>query len=117
MQIAYKNSTTKKQCTDLKYAKKKFNTDVAEKLFSRINFIEQAGCFADIINNLSFRFHGLSGKRNGTYAIDLGRKIGFRLIVEPLDKDNKPLGKEKNIEVIKQCTKIVLVVEVTNHYE
>lgn len=117
MEITYKNATVKKQCTDYAYAKKEFNVKVAEKLFASINYIEQSVCFTDIINNPSFRFHGLTANRKGTYAIDLGKKLGFRLIVEPLNEENKSLGKEKDFEKIKQCTKIVLVVEVTNHYD
>lgn len=117
MDITYKNRTVEKECTDYGYAKRKFNVIVADKLFSSINYIEQATCFADVINYIPFRFHGLERDRRGTYAIDLGKKIGYRLIVEPLDEENESLRKEKDIEKIKQCTKIVLVVEVTNHYD
>ena len=117
MEIKYKNAKIKKQCTDLKCARKDFNDIVANLLHSRINFIEQAKSLADIINNPSFHFHGLSGKEQGLYAIDLGRRIGFRLIIEPLNENEETLRKEKDIEVLKQCTKIVIVVEVTNHYE
>ena len=117
MEIKYKNKTAEKQCTDYGYAKKHFNQIVAEKLFASINFVEQATCFLDIVNNPTFKFHDLKHDGKGTYSIDLGRKIGYRLIIEPLDENEKSLGKEKNFELIKQCTKIVLVVEVTNHYD
>ncbi|MBQ3499762.1 MAG: type II toxin-antitoxin system RelE/ParE family toxin [Clostridia bacterium] len=117
MEIKYKNKKTQKQCTNLDYAKKEFNQNIATLLFSRINFIENAESFADIVNHPSFHFHGLSGKLQGFYAIDLGRKLGFRLIIEPLNEKEESLKEEKDIEIIKQCTKIVIVVEVSNHYE
>lgn len=117
MEIKYKNKKTQKQCTNYVQAKKDFNEIVARLLHSRINFIDNAKCFADIVNNPSFHFHGLSGKEQGLYAIDLGRKIGFRLLIEPLKDNEESLKNEKDIEELKRCTKIVLVVEVTNHYE
>lgn len=117
MEIKYKNKRTEKQCKNLSYAKKDFNDIVAKLLHSRINFIENATSFADVVNNPTFHFHGLAGKMQGLYAIDLGRKIGFRLIIEPLNEKEESLKKEKDIEKIKQCTKVVIVVEVTNHYE
>ena len=117
MEIKYKNRKTERQCTDFSCAKKDFNERVAKLLLSRINFIENAKNFADIVNNPTFHFHGLSGKEQGLYAIDLGRKIGYRLIIEPLKENDESLKKEKDIEKIKQCTKIVIVVEVSNHYE
>ena len=60
--------------------------------------------------------HYYYGDRKDDYALDVGRKLGYRIIIEPFDENNKSLKKEKDINVIKNCTKIVLVVEVTNHY-
>ncbi len=117
MEIKYKNNKTEKQCTNFNYAKKEFNEIIATLLHSRINFIENAVSLADIINVPTFHFHGLSGKKQGLYAIDLGRKLGFRLIIEPLNENEESLKKEKDIERLKQCTKIIIVVEVSNHYE
>lgn len=117
MEIKYKYKKTEKQCKDLSCAKKEFNERVAKLLFSRINFIENAKSFADIVNNPAFHFHGLSGKLQGLYAIDLGRTIGYRLIIEPLNEKEESLREEKDIEKLKQCTKVVIVVEVSNHYE
>lgn len=42
MQISYKKSKVKKQCTDIKYAKRYFLEKVAKKLLRLINFIEAA---------------------------------------------------------------------------
>ena len=116
MEVEYKTKKIEKLCKELACAKRVLPTEVAEKLLSHINYIEQATCFADIMNYPPFKFHKLQGDRRDDYALDIGRKLGYRIIIEPLDENNKSLKKEKDINVIKKCTKIVLVVEVTNHY-
>jgi len=116
MDIIYKTGKVEKLCTDLPYAKKELPTKVAEKLMAHINYIKQAFCFSDIMEYPPFNFHILKGDRKDDYALDIGRKLGYRIVIEPLDENNKSLKKEKDINVIKKCTKIVLVVEVTNHY-
>ena len=116
MQIEYKTEKTKKLCKQLDYAKKHLPTEVAEKLMSHINYIEQATCFADIMNFPPFKFHKLKGDRKNEFSLDVGRKLGYRIIIDPLDEQNNSLKKEKDINTIKNCTKIILVVEVTNHY-
>ena len=117
MEVEYKMEKTKKLCKELAYAKKQLPTEVAEKLLSYINYIEQASCFADIMSYPPFHFHKLHGDRKDDYVLDVGRKLGYRIIIEPLDENYKSLKEEKDINVIKKCTKIVLVVEVTNHYD
>ena len=116
MDIKYKTDKVKRLCKELAYAKKQLPAEVAEKLMAHINYIEQAACFSDIMTYLPFKFHKLQGDRKDEYALDVGRKLGYRIIIEPLDGNNKSLKKEKDINLIKNCTKIVLVVEVTNHY-
>lgn len=116
MEVKYKTKKIEKLCKELACAKKELPKEVAEKLISHINYIEQATCFADIMNYPPFKCHKLYGDRKDDYALDIGRKLGYRIIIEPLDENNKSLKKEKDINVIKNCTKIVLVVEVTNHY-
>lgn len=116
MDIKYKTDKVERLCTKLSYAKSQLPIEVAEKLASHINYIEQAACFLDIMTYPPFKFHKLQGDRKDEYALDVGRRLGYRIIIEPLDENNKSLKKEKDINVIKKCTKIVLVVEVTNHY-
>lgn len=116
MEVKYKTNKIKKLCTEFAYAKKELPKEVAEKLMSHINLIEEATCFSDIMTYPPFKFHKLQGKRKDEYALDIGRQLGYRIIIEPLDENNKSLKREKDINVIKKCTKIVLVVEVTNHY-
>ena len=116
MEIKYKTTKVQKLCENFSFAKKELPFEVAEKLMAHINYIEQATCFSDIMNYPPFKCHKLSGDRKDDYALDVGRKLGYRIIIEPMDENNKSLKKEKDINVIKKCTKIVLVVEVTNHY-
>ena len=117
MDVEYKTKMVERLCKDYAYAKKQLPKEVADKLMGNINYIEQAICFADIMTYAPFKCHKLKGDRKDCYALDVGRKLGYRIIIEPLDENNKTLKKEKDINVIKECTKIVLVVEVTNHYD
>ena len=117
MEIEYQTDKVKRLCKDLSYAKKQLPTKVAEKLLAHINYIEQAACFSDIMTYLPFKFHKLQAEWKDNHALDVGRKLGYRIIIEPLDENNNSLKKEKDINVIRNCTKIVLVVEVTNHYD
>ena len=117
MEVLYKTADTKKLCTNFAHAKKKLPYDVATKLIAHINFIEQATCFSDIINFAPFHFHKLHADRRDEYALDVGRKLGYRIIIDPLDENSNSLKKEKDFNIIKNCTKIVLVMEVTNHYD
>ena len=116
MDIIYDNKKVEKQCTNYKEAKKKLNITVAEKLHAAITFIKNAETLMDIKNMPMYNLHSLHGDREGTYAIDLGRRLGYRLIITPLDNEkNEWTIKDEN--KIYKSTKIILAMEVTNHYE
>jgi len=70
----------------------------------------------DIRNFNTFRLHSLKGTREGQYAIDLGKKIGYRLIIIPLDECDEP-WETKDEKIIFQSTRSIVMLEVTNHYE
>ena len=98
-------------------AKKEYGEAVTEKLYSAIDYIESANSIADIREYPPFHFHDLKGKRNGEYAIDLGRRLGFRLIVRPLDANGETCN---NTQIYSAAAIEIVVVqfeEVTNHYE
>ncbi|MDD4779520.1 MAG: hypothetical protein PHT02_02780 [Tissierellia bacterium] len=116
MNILYRSNKLEKQCKNYKDAQKAFNKDVAEKLHSVINFIENADNLMDVKCIPSFNLHPLFGDRQGTYAIDLGRRSGFRLIVIPLDNYQK-CWTISDVNEIYKSTSIIVAVEVTNHYE
>ncbi|MDQ2086922.1 hypothetical protein RBH29_10835 [Herbivorax sp. ANBcel31] len=78
--------------------------------------LENAVTLSDIKQLQIYNLHPLSGDREGQYALDLGRKLGFRLIIIPLN-DNCEEWDEKDINKIYKSTKITLIWEVSNHYE
>jgi len=116
VKISYKSKKLEKECTNISQAKKKYNEKVAEKLLYTIDAIKNAETLRDIICVPTFRFHSLIGDKNGKYAIDLGKKSGYRLIVVPLNENDNQFKETVNfynsIEIV--C---VSVEEVSNHYE
>ena len=72
--------------------------------------------YVRIIEVQIYKLHALSGERKGQYAMDLGRKLGFRLIIYPLDEQGHKYN-ETDIIKLYNSTKIVLIWEVSNHYE
>lgn len=71
----------------------------------------------DIINYNSFQFHPLKGDRKGCHTIYLGKRLGYRLIVRPMDNDGNICSNEKiyganSFEIVN-----IQVEEVSKHYE
>ncbi len=94
----------------------KLSTKVAQKLFAAINILEQAESLNDIAVLPIYHLHDLSGDRFGVYAMDLGRKLGYRLLIEPdppVSEENKSLDFNSKCKTIKK----IIVLEVSNHYE
>lgn len=116
MIIRYDNSKIEKACNDFKKAQRKHGPDIAKRLYMALQFLDSAETLKDVANTPSFNLHPLTGDRKGTYAIDLGRRSGFRLIIKPLDANGEEWA-ETDIYVIYQSTSIVILMEVTNHYE
>lgn len=116
IRIIYRDKKVKNLCTNFNEAKKEFNVNVAEKLFAIINFLENADCLNDINALQIYHLHPLQGTRKGQFALDLGRRLGYRLIIIPVDKNGEE-WKENDINVVYKATDIVIVWEVTNHYE
>lgn len=108
----YKNERIKKQCTNLREAKKIYPETVARKLFQRINFLAAAASLEDVISYPGLHFHDLKGDREGLYAIDVaGRRGSYRLL---LSIDN--FSKEQVFATASAIT-IIKITEVSNHYE
>ena len=119
VQLIYENTKIRKQCTDLKTAKKLFggNDVMARSLFARINALEQAIVIKDIILMPTFHFHKLTGNMEGYFAIDVkSRKDPWRIILQPLNENKKPYV-PCNINEIAGMVRIVDIKEVSNHYE
>ncbi len=114
--VGYGNSQTRKLCSDSKKAKKVLGELVAEKLYAAINFIESATTLNDVACFPTYHLHQLSGDKKDLFAMDLGRKLGFRLIIKP----DPPLSQEVDkLDFNSKCSvvKCIIVLEVSNHYE
>lgn len=116
MDIEFNDKKIKKVCNDYKEARKAFGDDVAKKLHMALNFITHAETLNDVAQMPTYRLHPLKGDRKGSYAIDLGRKLGFRLILIPLDKCGHKWI-ENDINLIYRSTTTIILMEVSNHYE
>lgn len=116
IQIQYRNNKLEKICHDYKKAQKEYNTNVAEKLLALIKLLERVECLNDVYMLRQYNLHPLHGDRKGQYAMDLGRKLGFRLIIIPLNEDGN-VWEEKDLQKVYRITTIILVWEVSKHYE
>lgn len=115
MKIRYKNKTAEQQFSSKHKKKWRYPEEVKVKLESTENYIQNATSLLDIFAYPSFRFHPLRGDRKGEWSISLG-KTGYRVTVIPCDDNGKEI---LDGDIMAQCKsiKIVLVTEVSNHYE
>lgn len=101
----------------MKKAKKDLPENVAEKLHALINLIEGADDLKDVYELQIYHLHPLRGQREGQFALDVaGRKAGYRLVIIPLDANGNE-WKEKDVNVVYRATEVIIVCEVSNHYE
>ena len=64
-----------------------------------------------------FHLHPLKGDRHGQLALDIdGRNSEYRLIIVPIDTKGYKLL-EKDINIVYKTTEIIIIWEVTKHYE
>ena len=111
MEIRYKNKKIRDICENEKKAVKKYNKIIAEKLIFSIEFLKNSSSLKDVADYKNFRLHELKYERKGQFAIDLGKAIGYRLIIEPITVN------EKNEVISYESINIVEIMEVSNHYE
>lgn len=116
MKIKYHNKKIETLCTDYGKAKMQLGQEVATKLFAAVSYIGSAESLQDIKNYSPYNLHLLAGQRKGQYAIDLGRKLGFRLIIIPLNENDEEWVATQEQDLLK-ATKVVIIWEVNNHYE
>ena len=115
MKILYKSKKAEQQFSS-KYKKKwRYPPMVIEKLVSAENFILQADSLLDVANFTPYRFERLKGKRKNEWSIRLGN-TGYRVILIPCDNEEAEII---DGDILAQCKtiKVVLVMEVSNHYE
>lgn len=115
MTIYYKSKAVEKQFS-AKYKKSwRYPELVKKKLEATENFIKSALSFQDIVNYPPYHTHPLKGNRKGEWSIYLGN-TGYRVTMIPCDDAGNEIVEG---DIIAQCkfVKIVLVTEVSNHYE
>lgn len=86
-----------------------------------INFIKQSRNLKDISTYIPFHFHPLQdrgkNKHKGKFSIDVkGRNNKERIILEPLNS-NRMRYERCNIDETGDSTYIVIILEVSKHYE
>ena len=115
MKVLYKNKKIKNLCTNEKNAIKTFGTEVAIKLFNTINLLENTKNLKDILVLPQYKLHLLKGNMQGIFSMYLWRKTGFRLLLIPLDENEKIVkAKEMSLYITTVCVEIL---EVSKHYE
>lgn len=115
MKILYKNKTAKQQFSSECKNKWRYPKQVQIKLQATENFFMLATSLQDIVNYKPFRFHQLQGDRKREWSIYLGN-TGYRVSLIPCDEEGNEIISG---DIIAQCKsiKVVLVTEVSNHYE
>lgn len=123
MELFYFSEKLKKQCTNLEEARKLFggNIQLSISLLSRINALTQTETLKDIVVQPHFHFHKLVNKKRknleGYFAIDVkSRTDSWRIILQPLDENENPFI-PCNIDEIAGKVKIIVIKEVSQHYE
>lgn len=116
MNIQYKDNKIRKLCNDHRVAVKQLNSRVADRLHEVLNFINSAENLLDVAKMPAYRLHPLSGDRAGSFAIDLIKKSGFRLILIPVD-ENENEYTTKDVDIIYRSSSTIILLEVSNHYD
>ena len=85
-------------------------------MFAAINFLENAHTLKDVAAVPMYHLHNLKGDKQHLYAIDLGRKLGYRIVFEP---DPPICDADNSLDFLSKCTKIknIIIMGVSNHYD
>lgn len=116
MRIIYKDKTAEKQFSSEYKKTWRYPEQIKKKLIAAENFILNAESLQDIVNYPPFHFEKLKGDRKDEWSIRLGGNTGYRATMIPCDENEQPLI---GGDILAKCKiiKIVLVTEVSNHYE
>lgn len=115
MKIIYKNANAEKQFSSQHKKRWTYPEQVKKKLLAAENYILNAESLQDIANYSPFHFHSLKGQRKDEWSIYLGN-TGYRVTLIPCDDSSQEITSG---DIIAQCKmiKVVMVTEVSNHYE
>ncbi len=115
MNILYKNTKVEKQFSAEYKSAWKYPKQVQIKLEAAENYIKKAASLIDVANYPPFRFEKLKGDRKNEWSIRLGN-TGYRITLYPCCDDGKEMI---GGDIMPQCRniKIIMITEVSNHYE
>lgn len=115
MEILYKNKTVEQQFSSQYKNKWRYPDRVKIKLQSVENALKAASSLHDIVSFTPFHFHRLDGKRKCEWSIYLGN-TGYRVVLIPCNDEGEAITEG---DIIAQCKriKVMLITEVSNHYE
>lgn len=117
MKIIYSNKKTQKLCDDYKTAVKILGNQVADRLMDLMNAIEAFPNLLDLSNGLpQYRLHSLTANRNNQYSLVISKSSKWRLIIYPLDENEKILTDKSNEKLMLSKAVAIEVVEVSEHY-
>lgn len=115
MRIIYKDRNVERQFDPKHEGIWKYPKAVITKIKAMKNYIDNASSLSDIINYPPFHFHKLKGERKYEWGLYLGN-TGYRVTLIPVDDQGKNIIDGDIIHICK-FIKIVLITEVSNHYE
>ncbi len=115
MRITYKSAKVERQFSSEYIKRWTYPKQVQIKLAAAENFIRNAYSFFDIISFPPFHYERLKGKRRDEWSIRLGN-TGYRVVFCPCDDDGEIIV---GGDIMAGCRsiRILLVTEVSNHYE
>lgn len=115
MDIRYKTKKAEKQFSSKFKKSWEYPKQVQIKLEAAETFINNAISLMDVANYPPFHFEKLKGDRKDEWSIRLGN-TGYRVTLIPCDENGKEIT---GGDILSQCKsiKIILVTEVSNHYE
>lgn len=115
MEILYKNKTAEQQFSSKYKNKWRYPEQVKTKLLEVENAFKSATSLQDIVCFPPYHFHQLKGDRKHEWSIYVGN-TGYRIVLIPCDDNGNTIT---GGDIIAKCKmiKVVLVTEVSNHYE
>lgn len=116
MKVLYSNKKTQKLCEDYKHASRTLGNLVADKLMDLLNAIESFPTLLDILGLPQYRLHSLTGDREYQYSLVIAKGTKWRLIIYPLDENEKVLTDKSNERQMLSKAVAVEILEVSEHY-
>lgn len=104
MKVVFRNDKLQKGYEDYRKLTQRYGTEQSKKIIARLNELISAKNLYDISKLPQARLHQLTGKYEGSLAVDL--KQPYRLILQPLN------GTLTNLESITE----IKVIEVTDYH-